>query len=245
MTDGSFTSAELWSRLSELSIGLGFTLLAYLLALWLFKRSGQSPLLNPVMIGMTLVIIALSAREISYESYFAGAQHLHFLLGTATVALAIPLYNQIRTLRALLLPILLSVVAGTATAAASTIVIASFLGASELTLLSIAPKSTTTPVAMGIAEGLGGLPSLAAVAVILTGIFGAVFGLGILRLSGIRGPEIQGVALGVAAHGIGTARALQVDQTLGAYAGLAMGLSALSTAALVPAIWHLLGPLLL
>ncbi len=123
-------------------------------------------------------------------------------------------------------------------------VTAAWLGGSTLTQLSLASKSTTTPVAMGITEQLGGLPALTAVAVIVTGILGAVGGLTVLRLVGVNDQKTQGLALGVAAHGIGTARALQVSRELGAYAGLAMGLSALFTALLVPALWYLLAPLL-
>lgn len=235
---------ELISAIGTLALGLGLTVLAYGVALVLFRRSGQSPLVNPVLLGVCLVMLVLQAGGVSYATYFDGARVLHFLLGTATVALAVPLYHQLQHLRASLIPILLSVFVGSLTAAVSALVIASSLGASELTLLSLAPKSTTTPVAMGIAAKLGGLPSLTAAAVILTGIFGAIFGLGILRLAGIKSQQAKGISLGIAAHGVGTARALQINPTLGAYSGLAMGLAAMMTSALVPVLWLLLRPLL-
>lgn len=223
---------------------IALTLGAYALAMAVYRRAGHSPLLNPVMVGIALVIGVLQVGELDYLAYFEGARILHFLLGTATVALAIPLHQQLQQLRGAWLPIVLSVAAGATTAALSTVLIAALLGASEPTLLSLIPKSTTTPVAMGIAERLGGLPAMAAAAVILTGIFGAIVGLGLLRWLGYRNPRTLGVALGVAAHGIGTARALQVDRNIAAYSGLAMGLSALFTALLAPVLWWLLGPML-
>lgn len=220
------------------------TVAFYLIALWLFRRSRQSPLVNPVLLGMAGVMTTLHLTDTRYEDYFNGSQALHFLLGTATVALAIPLHQQLQHLRRTALPLILSVGAGSLTATLSTLFCISWLGGSELTMRSLAAKSTTTPVAMAIAEQLEGLPALAAVTVIITGILGAIFGLGILRLTGIVDPRAQGIAIGIAAHGIGTARALQVSHALGAYAGLGMGLSALFTAILVPPVWYVLGPYL-
>lgn len=223
---------------------IGITLLAYCVALGMYDLSGQSTLANPVLFGMAIVIAYLAITDTPYERYFQGAQVIHFLLGTATVALAVPLYQYIHHLKRALVPIVLSVFSGALAASLSAVVTAAWLGGSTLTQLSLASKSTTTPVAMAITEQLGGLPALTAVAVIVTGILGAIGALTVLRLVGVNDPKTQGLALGVAAHGIGTAQALKVSRELGAYAGLAMGLSALFTALLVPALWYLLAPLL-
>ena len=233
---------QLMDMLKPAVFALPLTLMAYIIAVAIYRLGKQAPLFNPVLIGMAVVITALTGLNIPYADYFNGAQVLHFLLGTATVALAIPLYHQLHQLRAAMLPIVLSVITGAAVAAVSAVLVAKALGGSTLTLISLAPKSTTTPVAMGIAERLGGLPPLTAVAVIVTGILGAITGLGILKAMGIHSVRSQGIALGIAAHGIGTARALQVDQRVGAYSGLAMSLTAVATAILVPLIIAVLGP---
>ena len=159
----------------------------------------------------------------SYRTYFDGAQFVHFLLGPATVALAIPLYAQLGRLVRLALPLLVALVVGSLTAALSAVAIGSLFGASRVTLLSLAPKSATTPIAMGIAERIGGIPSLTAVLVVITGIIGAVSARYIFDALKIRDPAIRGFAIGVASHGIGTARAFQVSEQAGAFAALAMG----------------------
>lgn len=215
-------------------LSLTLTLLAYLLGTWLHQRSGQSPVVNPVLFAVLVLVALLSATDTDYATYFEGAQFVHFLLGPATVALAIPLYRQVRRVKDSLLAIVVAVVCGSVTAAITAVSIAWALGASEQTLLSLAPKSATTPVAMGVTEQLGGLPSLTAAAVIVTGIIGAMAGSSLLNLLRIRDSRAKGLAMGVASHGIGTARALQMDDVAGAFSGLAMGLNALATAALVP-----------
>jgi predicted murein hydrolase (TIGR00659 family) len=164
---------------------------------------------------------------------------VHFLLGPATVALAIPLYRQFDRVRRSALALVVSLISGSLTAIGTAVGLGWLLGASRETLLSLAPKSVTAPVAMGITEQLGGLPSLTAVLVILTGILGAVIGPMVLNLLRIRDWRARGLALGTASHGIGTARALQVNELAGAFSGLAMGLNALATAILLPVLWRL------
>jgi predicted murein hydrolase (TIGR00659 family) len=219
---------------------LTLTLVAYQGGLWLYNRSGNNPLVNPVLIAVLAIVSLLALTGTDYRSYFDGAQFIHFLLGPATVALAIPLYRQIQRVRESWLAIAVTVVIGSLTAAVTSVGIAWLLGASRLTLLSIAPKSVTTPVAMGIAEQLGGLPTLTAVVVILTGITGAMTASGLLKLARIRDARASGLAIGIAAHGIGTARAFQVSEVAGAFSGLAMGLNALATAILLPVLYQLL-----
>ena len=226
---------EVWVYLSATPlVWLTATLLAYQLAVLAYQRSGGHPAANPVALAVALLVALLLATGTSYDTYFAGAQFVHFLLGPATVALAIPLYDQRRRLAKLWLPLLLGLLAGAVTAIVSAVAIAWALGATRETLLSLAPKSVTTPIAMGIAEKIGGLPSLTAVLVILTGITGAILARPLLDLLRITHSPTRGFAVGVAAHGIGTARAFQVSEEAGAFAGLAMGLTALVTAFVAP-----------
>ena len=226
---------EIWVYLSASPLlGLTLTLLAYQAAFALFKRSGGHPLANPVLIAVILLVSFLMATGTAYETYFAGAQFVHFLLGPATVALAIPLYAQFRKVRAMARPVALGLLAGSLTAALSAVAVAQMLGASEATQRSLAPKSVTTPIAMGIAERIGGIPSLTAVMVIVTGILGAVGGRYVFNALRIHDPAIRGFAMGVASHGIGTARAFQVSEQSGAFAALAMGLNGALTALILP-----------
>ena len=235
---------ELWVYLSASPLlGLTLTLVAYQAAFWLYRRSGFHPLANPVMLAIAMLAIVLWLGNIDYRRYFDGAQFVHFLLGPATVALAIPLYVHFRRVKAMLVPIVVGLVAGSLTAAFSALLVAKALGASVATQLSLAPKSVTTPIAMGIAERIGGLPSLTAVLVITTGILGAVAGRYLFDALGVRDPAIRGFATGVTAHGIGTARAFQESEQAGAFSALAMGMNGLLTALLLPLLLPFLLPL--
>ena len=229
--------SQIWVYLSASPLlGLTITLLAYQAAFKLYQRSGNNPLANPVLIAVAVLVLFLTVTGTSYETYFAGAQFVHFLLGPATVALAIPLYTQFKRVRAMLLPVLAGLLAGSLTAIVSAVLIGRLFGASQSTQLSLAPKSVTTPIAMGIAERIGGIPSLTAVLVIVTGILGALGARYVFDAMKLRDPAIRGFAIGVASHGIGTARAFQVNEQSGAFAALAMGLNGALTALLVPAL---------
>lgn len=232
--------ADIWVYLSASPLlGLTITLLAYQGAYWIYQRANFNPLLNPVLLAIIALVAALHFTGTPYATYFDGAQFVHFLLGPATVALAIPLYRQFGKVRRSALAISVSLLAGSATAAGSAVLIAWILGGSKDALIAIAPKSVTAPVAMGITEQLGGLASLTAVLVIVTGITGAMLGPKLLNLLGVTNWAARGLAIGTASHGIGTARAMQVNETAGAFAGLAMGLNALATALLLPLVWGL------
>lgn len=234
--------AAIWVYLAASPLlWLSLTLVCYLIALWIYRLGGERPWLNPVAIAVSLLIALLLVTRTPYQTYFDGAQFVHFLLGPATVSLAIPLYRQRERLRALALPIVAALLTGVLTAALSAIGLGMLLGASPETLVSLAPKSVTAPVAMGISEKLGGLPSLTAVLVVTTGILGAVLGTGLFRLMGIRDDAVKGFALGVTSHGIGTARAFQVSPVMGAFSGLAMALSAFVTALLLPPLVRWIG----
>ncbi|MXN63798.1 LrgB family protein [Stappia sp. GBMRC 2046] len=233
--------ADIWVYLAARPLlSLTLTLIAYQAGLWASRKAGMHPLANPVLIAVILLVALLAGTGTPYATYFEGAQFVHFLLGPATVALALPLYRQIERVKTSALAIAVSLIAGTLTAILTAVGTAWLLGASQATLVSIAPKSVTAPVAMGISEQLGGLPSLTAVLVILTGILGAAVGPLVLNLVRVKDWAARGFALGTASHGIGTARALQVNELAGAFAGLAMGLNALATSLLLPLLWRLL-----
>lgn len=234
---------DIWVYLSASPLlHLTLTLVAYRAGLLVYRRSRLNPLCNPVMIAVLLIVVVLLASGTSYDDYFSGAQFVHFLLGPATVALALPVYRQIERVRHSGVSMIVSILAGSLTAVVSAVGIAWMLGASRETLLSLAPKSVTAPVAMGITKQLGGLPSLTAVLVILTGILGAMLGPIVLNRLGVRDWSARGLAMGTASHGIGTARALQVNELAGAFAGIAMGLNAMATALLLPVLWKMLVP---
>jgi predicted murein hydrolase (TIGR00659 family) len=233
--------AELWVYLAASPLlGLTLTLVVYQGAFLIYRRLKFHPLANPVLLAVAALAALLTVTGTPYRTYFDGAQFVHFLLGPATVALAIPLYAQWPKLKAMWLPLLLALLAGSLTAIFSAVLIAWLLGGSTATLLSLAPKSVTTPIAMGVAERIGGLPSLTAVLVIITGILGAVGARTLYGWLRITDPAVRGFAIGIASHGIGTARAFQVSEQAGAFAALAMGLNGLLTAVLVPLLLPLL-----
>lgn len=226
---------NLWVYLSQSPLlWLTVTLLAYMVADAIYRASGKAAWANPLLISIAIVIGILLATGVTYDTYFEGAQFVHFLLGPVTVALAVPLFRNLAKVREALVPIGVALLAGCLTAIVSAVGLALALGADRQTVLSLAPKSITTPVAMGVADEIGGLPSLTAVLVVLTGTLGSIIALPIFKLIGVRESAAQGFALGLSAHGIGTARAFTVDDLAGSFAGLAMGLNALATAIAVP-----------
>ncbi|MDX1608851.1 MAG: LrgB family protein [Halofilum sp. (in: g-proteobacteria)] len=230
---------ELWVYLAERPlVWLTVTVVVYWAAHRLYLFSGETALLNPVLVAVALLVAILVLTDTGYATYFDGAQFVHFLLGPATVALAVPLYGQAHRLRRMGGPLLVALVAGSVTAVVSALVIGWLLGLDSEVLRSLMPKSVTTPVAMGISEKIHGLPALTAVLVILTGITGAVLAMPLLHALGFGREDaaVKGFALGVTAHGIGTARAFQHSEEAGAFAGLGMGLNALLTALLVPLV---------
>lgn len=226
---------ELWVYLSATPLfGLTLTLSAYLLALALYQRSGHAPWANPVLWTVVTLAGLLMLSGTPYPRYFSGAQFIHFLLGPAVVALGWPLWQRRAELRQRLGVVLIAALAGGTAAAGSAVLIGWALGLPPELLRSLAPKSVTAPVAMGIAEQMGGIPALAAVLAVLTGLTGALLGKYLFDLLGITLPQARGFALGTASHGIGAARALQVHPDAGAYAGLALSLQVLLAALLMP-----------
>jgi predicted murein hydrolase (TIGR00659 family) len=221
----------LWVYLARTPLlWLTVTILAYCLCDRVSAALRRPPLANPVLMSMCLVGMLVRGTGTPYATYFDGAQFIHFLLGPATVALGIPLYQNRQLVFRAILPMACALLAGSLTAIASAVLIARLLGASPPIVASIAPKSVTAAVAMGISARLGGDAALTAVLVILTGILGAIIVTPLMNILRITDKPARGFAAGLAAHGIGTARAFQVDPLAGTFAGIAMGLNALLTA---------------
>ncbi len=234
---------ELWIYLSATPLfGLTATLVVYLLAQAFYARMGSAPWANPVLWSVVTLAVLLTLTGVSYPSYFSGAQFIHFLLGPAVVALAWPLWQRRAELRARGVRVLLAAVLGGAAAGGSAVGLAWALGLPHDVVLSMAPKSVTAPVAMGIAEKIGGVPALSAVFAVITGMVGALTGkylFDLLRVPAAgEGWTARGFALGTASHGIGAARALQVNADAGAYAGLALGLQVVLAALLMPLVFR-------
>ena len=226
---------QLWVYLSATPLfGLTATLSVYLAAHAAYRRLDHAPWANPVLWTVVVLASLLLATATPYPSYFSGAQFIHFLLGPAVVALGWPLWQRRAQLRQRGPALLAAALSGGAAASASAVAIGWALGLPADVLASLAPKSTTAPVAMGIAEQLGGIPALTAVLTVLTGLVGAISGKYLFDLLRIRRPLVRGFSLGTASHGIGAARAMQVHPDAGAYAGLALGLQAVLAALLMP-----------
>lgn len=230
----------LWVYLSaDPLLWLTVTLITYVIADRIAAAFGRHPLANSVLIAVAILAAILVATRTPFETYFQGAQFVHFLLGPATVALAVPLHRHWPTVRKAALPILAALLAGATTAVVSAVGIAAMLGAPYPVLAALAPKSVTAAIAMGVTREIGGDPSLTATLVIATGILGAIMVTPLMAACRFTDWRARGFAAGLAAHGIGTARAFQVNPVAGAFAGIAMGLNGLVTAALVPLILKL------
>jgi predicted murein hydrolase (TIGR00659 family) len=232
---------HLWVYLETTPLlGLAATLAVYRLALLISARLRGHALASPVLIAIVLLSCLLLATGTPYTAYFQGAQYVHFLLGPATVALAVPMYANLQRIRRHARAILPAVLAGSLTAAVSAMLIARVLGAPREIVLSLAPKSVTTPIAMGVAEQIGGNPSLAAIFVLLTGLCASVIGGPVWRAAGVAHWPARGLSAGTAGHGIATARMLLVSEIAGAFGGLAIGLNGIITAIVVPLLATLL-----
>jgi predicted murein hydrolase (TIGR00659 family) len=228
------TPFRLWVYLQATPLfWLTATLGAYMIADRIALAARRHPVVNPVAIAIALVGTLLALTGTDYRTYFNGAQFVHFLLGPATVALAVPLYRNLELVRRNLLPMAAALIVGAFVAIVSALIVARALGAPRAVLVSLAPKSVTAGVAMAVSETLGGAPPLTAVLVIATGILGAIMVTPLMNALGIRDYAARGFAVGLASHGIGTARAFAVDPIAGVFAGIAMGLNAVVTPTII------------
>ena len=231
---------EIWVYLSGSPLlALISTLAAYQAGVVVYERFGRHPLANPVAIAVVLVSGVITAIGMPYAKYFEGAQFVHFLLGTATVALAVPIHRGLAEMRGRILPMIAALLAGAATSIVSAVGIARLSGADDTIVGAFYAKSVTAPIAMGVAERIHASPTLTAVFAITTGILGAVLARYVLDAAGSKAWWQRGFALGIAAHGIGTARAFSVNDEAGRFAGLAMGLHGILGALLIPLLARL------
>ena len=217
--------------------GILLTLLSYRFGQWLYGRSNSFPLLHPFMVACVPVVLVLLWVGLDYRDYLAQTTPLQFLLGPATVALAWPLYRQLRSIQSVLRPVLITTLVGGTLAAAIAVLLAWWLGAPADVSASVATKSITTPIAIELMAGVGGYASLAAGVVAITGVVGAMAAPLVFRLLRITDDRVRGFTLGLVAHAIGTARAFEYSERAGAFAGLALGLTGLFTALALPWVW--------
>jgi len=212
------------------------TLGAYAAGVALQRLGGRNALLNPTLLAIGMVVAVLSVLRIDYRTYLTAAQPVHVLLGPAVVALALPLYRHLGLIRERAALLLVALLVGSSGAIASSVMLGRWFGLSHSDLLSLAPKSATTAVSMAISAQNGGQPSVTAVLTVLSGICGAVFAGCVLDALRVHDPAARGFGMGLAGHGISTARAFQESETAGTFAGLAMGLNAIATAVLAPLV---------
>jgi len=233
---------EIWVYLSGSPLlALILTLSAYQAGVMVYERFDRNPLANPVAIAIAIVATVITVIDMPYAKYFEGAQFVHFLLGTATVALAVPIYKGLEAMRGRILPLLAALLAGGATSIVSAVGIAKLLGADSAIIGGFYAKSVTAPIAMGIAERINVSPTLTAVFAVTTGILGAILVRFVMDAIGMKSWWQRGFAVGVAAHGIGTSRAFSVHPEAGTYASLGMGLHGVLGAVLIPLAIRLLG----
>lgn len=219
---------------------LAITFGVFFLAKLLQKKTGIM-LLNPILLTIAALIAFLKMAGISYETYHEGGHLIEFWLKPAVVALGVPLYLQLETIKKQLLPILLSQLAGCVVGVVSVVLTARWMGASEAVIYSLAPKSVTTPIAMEVASSLGGIPSLTAAVVVCVGLLGGILGFKTMQLTRVQSPMAQGISMGTAAHAVGTSAAMEISRKYGAFASLGLTLNGILTALLTPAILRLLG----
>lgn len=193
-------------------------------------------LFNPILIAIAIIIVFLLAMDIPYETYHEGAKLIEFWLKPAVVALGVPLYLQLSSIKRQFLPILASQTMGCVAGIVSVVVIAKMLGASNAVIMSLASKSVTTPIAMEVTQALGGIPSLTAAIVVITGLIGAIIGFKTLSVGHVHNPTALGLSMGAASHALGTSAAMDRDQFMGAYASLGLTLNGILTALLTPTV---------
>ncbi len=214
---------------------LSLTMGSFLLGTYIFKKSKIS-LLHPIFISMICIISFLNVFDIPYEKYAEGSAFINFMLGPAVVSLGVILYDQMKYLKGNVLSILTAIAVGSVIGVTSVIALGKLFGLDDSLIISMEPKSVTTPIALGISQSYGGNTSLTAVTVVICGMFGAMFGPKVLSILKIKSPVAQGLSIGAASHGLGTARAMEIGAIEGAVSGLSIGLMGVMTSIAVPLV---------
>jgi putative effector of murein hydrolase len=237
MTAERLPISEIWVYLSgDPLFALILTLATYQLGYIAYVKANRNPMVNPVAISVILISFIIQFIDMSYEKYFEGAQFVHFLLGTATVALAVPIYRGFKTMQGKIIPIILAMIIGSSASIASAVAITTWMNAGDSIIGSMYAKSVTAPIAMGIAERINVSPTLTAVFTVITGMLGAMLAPYILNAINIRHWWMRGTAIGVGAHGLGITRAFSVNEEAGVYASMAMGLNGVLSAIALPIV---------
>lgn len=233
--------SDIWVYLSgDPLFALIITLATYQFGYTVYVKFNRNPILNPAAISIILVSIIISIFDMPYEKYFEGAQFVHFLLGTATVALAVPIYRGFKNLKGKVIPIFIALITGSVASIASAVLIAKYMGAGEKIVGSMYTKSVTAPIAMGIAERIQVSPTLTAVFTVITGILGAILAPYILDAFNIKPWWMRGTAIGAGAHGLGITRAFSVNEQAGIFASMAMGLNGVLSAIILPFVYTMI-----
>ncbi len=232
----------LWDHFQAFPVlWLVVTLAVFLVASWINVKAGKTPFLHPVLVSLSIIIVVLKLSETDYETYMEGGRYIHLLLGPAVVALAVPLYDNLATVKRLLVPLLVGCISGAIVASVSAIAIGAWFGLSDEILLTLAPKSVTSPIAIAIAEKIGGFPSLAAGLVLITGAMGCLIAPLVYKVLAIKDESVKGFVLGVGAHAMGTAFAFEYGMVAGAFGGLAMAMTGAFTAFMLPLLMPFIG----
>ena len=226
--------AQQWQIICSTSWPLLLTLAGFDIAWWTYNRSGRASLLHPFMIATPLIYFTMQIIDLDFAAYYSGNGILNWLMGPATVALAVPLSQQLRQLPAMFKPLTVALLLGGLFATLSALLLVKLFGLSDIVLLSLAAKSVTSPIALSIVEQIGGLTSLLAVATMITGLAGIVVAKTIFHLTQLEDERWQGLILGVTAHAIGTAKAFESSPRCGAFATLGMGINGILTAIALP-----------
>ena len=225
-----------WLQIVSSSLLMGLSVAGFAAGLWVYRRRGGNALFHPLLIGAPIIASILYLNGLGFEAYYEANGVLSWLLGPTTVALAVPLSQQLRKLPTVLGTLSLTVLMGGFVASVFALSLAVLLGTSEPVLLSIAAKSVTTPIAMGITQQLGGLLTLITMVVLLTGIVGIIAAQAIFRLTGIVDERWHGLILGIACHAIGTAKAFEKSPRCGAFSTIGMGLNGIWTSIFLPSL---------
>lgn len=220
----------------HVSFGIILSIAAFEGAVWLNKRV-RTPLLNPLLVAVTFIIIVLTVFHIPLSDYQAGAKVISYFLGPATAVLAYSIYRQIAVLKRHFIPILCGCLAGSVTSMLSSYGLCVLFGMDKAIALSTIPKSVTTPIAMSISQELGGVASITVAVVIASGIMGSILAPTLTRIFHVKSPIAAGVAIGTCSHAVGTTKALEISELEGAMSGIAIGVAGLITM-IIALVYH-------